>query len=157
MKLNTSILTATLLSILMACSEEVKVTPFTYPQIFAGEEKKGWSVRSVQLLRDGKGTQTFAFDKCVLDDIYVFFNDAERSYVVTEGSSKCNDVDPATIVTSNWAFSNPTATLTIVMPLLASDPLPFILKEVDGSKMVLDIYLDEATAYRFNFRETSLE
>ncbi|HMJ67886.1 MAG TPA: hypothetical protein VK508_03275 [Cyclobacteriaceae bacterium] len=157
MKRNRSILTATLLLILAACSEEMKVTPFTYPQVFAGEEKKGWSVRSVQLISEGKGTQTFRFDNCVLDDIYIFYNDAERNYVITEGSSKCNDADPATIVTSSWAFSNPTATLTIIMPLLSVNPLPFILKEVDGSKMVIDIYLDDRSAYRFNFRPTSLE
>jgi hypothetical protein len=158
MKLNTtsSVLLVLLLSI--ACTEEVKVTPFSYPQMFAGDEYKGWSLRNVQLLQSGKGTQTFKLDQCTLDDIYIFYNNSERSYAVYEGATKCNPGDPSAIVYSNWSFVNSTATLTMVMPLLSSEPIPFILKEVDGAKMVIDIYFDEnKSSYRFNFKPAAVE
>lgn len=150
---------AVLLAMTMACSEEVKVTPFTYPQVFTGEVKKGWSIRSIQLLQDGKGTTTFnGIDACITDDIYIFYNNAERTYQVTEGATVCTPGDPQMIVDSNWGFTNSSAQLTMIMPLLSSDPLPFILKEVDDIKMTLDIYFDDNHAsYRFNFKPVSVE
>jgi hypothetical protein len=158
MKLTKIISMATFLAMLMACTEPVDVTPFTYPQVFTGEVRQGWSIRSVQLLQDGKGTQTFQLDQCITDDIYIFYNNPERTYQVTEGATKCNDGDPTLIVDSNWGFTNSTAQLTMVMPLLSVDPLPFVLKEVDGVKMTLDIYFDDNhSSYRFNFKPASLE
>lgn len=143
---------------LIACTEEIKVTPFTYPQIFTGEERQGWTIRSVQLLQAGKGTITFQIDKCATDDLYVFYNNSDRRYVIGEGATKCNQGDPSIIVDSSWAFVNSTATLTIVMPLLSDEPLPFVVSEVDETKMVLDIYFDDDQShYRFNFRPTSVE
>lgn len=77
---------------------------------------------------------------------------------MTEGATKCNDGDPSVIVDSSWAFVNTTASLTIIMPLLAGQPLPFIVKEVDETRMVLDIYFDDnKSSYRFNFRPASVE
>lgn len=149
---------AVLVAMAMACTEEVKVIPFTYPQVFTGEVKKGWSIRSVQLLQNGKGTTTFDLDKCITDDIYIFYNNPERTYQVTEGATTCNEGDPNLIVDSNWGFTNSTAQLMIVMPLLDSDPIPFVLKEVDNIKMTLDIYFDDNQAsYRFNFKPVSVE
>lgn len=151
-------ITFALLATLMACTEQVKVTPFTYPEVFTGETRKGWTIRNVQLLQDGKGTQTFQLDQCATDDLYVFYNNPERTYQVTEGATKCNDGDPNTLVDSSWAFINSSASLTIIMPLLADVPLPFIVKEIDDTKMVLDIYFDDnKSSYRFNFRSASLE
>lgn len=151
-------ITIALLFMLIACSEEIKPKPFTYPQIFTGEVRKGWSIRSVQLLQKGKGTQTFQLNKCALDDLYIFYNNSERTYQVTEGATKCNNSDPAVIADSNWSFVNTTATLTIVMPLLSSDPLPFVVSEIDQTKMVLDIYFDDNKSnYRFNFKPAALE
>ncbi len=153
MKPTASILFVLLLLLVLSCSEPVTVTPFTYQQAFAGEVSKQWNVRSVQLLQSGKGTQTFGLNTCVLDDVYTFYNNPERSYVITEGNSKCNAADPSQIVSSSWSFVNATASLTIIMPLLSDQPLPFILKEVDSQKMVIDIYFDDDKSnYRFNFR-----
>ncbi|HZY81306.1 MAG TPA: hypothetical protein VFE50_17405 [Cyclobacteriaceae bacterium] len=148
-----------LLSMLIACSEPIEVKPFTYPQVFTGDGvRKAWSIRSVQLLQKGKGTQTFRFDPCTLDDLYVFYNNSERSYQVTMGATKCEDTDPVVIADSNWSFVNATATLTIVMPLLSDSPLPFVLNEIDETKMVLDIYFDDNNSnYRFNFKPAALE
>jgi hypothetical protein len=156
MKLKGSILSIILLSLVISCTEPLEVTPFTYPKAFTGETSKSWTVRSVQLLQNGKGTQTFGLNTCVLDDVYTFYNNPERTYIIVEGNTKCNAADPTTIVVNNWSFVNATASLTIVMPLLSDSPLPFILKEVDSQKMVIDIYFDDDKSnYRFNFRAVS--
>ena len=159
MKLTRYISIAGMVLLLIACSEEVKVTPFSYPQIFTGEVKKTWVIRSVQLLQDGKGTQTFGLDDCVLDDRYEFYNNFERTYRIVSGGKKCDADEPETLVDSNWSFVNASATLTILMPLIYDQPLPFIMKEVDNTKMVIDVYLDQAgtSAYRFNLKPAAGE
>jgi hypothetical protein len=125
--------------------------------VFTGKTKQSWSIRSVQVLREGKGTITFNLSQCVIDDIYTFYNDPERSYQVTEGTTKCNADDPSVVVDSNWSFINSTAALTIVVPILSSSALPFIVKEVDNTKLVLDIYLDDNRYFRVNFKSVSSE
>lgn len=156
MKSFKTIMVIPFLALVMSCSETVEVTPFTYPQVFTGKVSKSWTIRSVQLLQDGKGTQTFGLSSCATDDVYTFFNNSERGYTVTEGATKCNADDPNVIVDSSWSFVNATASLTIIMPLLSDQPLPFILKEIDDSKMVLDIYFDDdKSSYRFNFKSSS--
>lgn len=148
-----------LLIILISCSEEVKITDFTYPQIFTGETKKSWVMRSFQVLRKGKGTISVPpdalFDECIADDVYTFYFNSERSYIIDEGGSKCNPTDSDVVVNSNWSFVNTTASLTIVMPIFSGSPLPFIVSEIDETRMVLDLYLDDNSAYRLNFRTTS--
>jgi hypothetical protein len=157
MKLKRYIFTVVLFTMLIGCSEEFNVEPFTYPQAFTGEEKKAWTVRSIQLQQTGQGTVTFNLSGCALDDIYIFHNNAERSYQVTEGVTKCSPDDPNLIVEDSWSFVNTSATLTIIMPLLSGSPLPFTLKEVDAAKMVIDIYLNDKTNYRINFKPASVE
>lgn len=153
MKLTKYITIAFLFS-LMACSEPLKVEPLTYTQIFSGTTKKTWTVRSIQQVQNGKGTQTFSLDPCVYDDQYVFTNDFNKTYQVLDGSNKCSSTDPDVLAESSWSFVNATATLTIIIPILSDSPLPFIVKSIDDTKMTLDIYIDDAktTAYRFNFK-----
>jgi hypothetical protein len=150
-----------LLFILFACTEEVVVKPFDYPKIFTGEDHRSWVIRSFQIVREGRGTisgdPVSFFGACVADDIYTFHYNSERSYVITDGAKKCSASDPDVIVDSSWSFVNSTSTLTIIMPILSDQPLPFTLKEVDDTKLVIDIYYDETSAYRFNFKTTSVE
>jgi hypothetical protein len=146
----------------LACSEKNEVTPLTYPQVFTGETKKAWSIRNIQFLHTGSGTQTFGLDPCVTNDLYVFYNNPEKTLQVLSGATKCDSAEPDLIGESSWSFVNATATLTMILPLLDSPPysqIPCIVKEVDDSKMVVDVYLDEKreTAYRFNFRAASEE
>jgi hypothetical protein len=147
------------LYMLISCTEPVDVIPFTFPEKFTGEVRKAWAIRSIQFLQNGKGTQTFSLEPCVMDDLYVFYNNPERTYQVTTGATICDgQVAPGRIADSNWSFVNATATLTILMPLLADEPLPFILNEVDDAKMVIDIYFaDNQSNYRFNFKPVTLE
>lgn len=159
MKLRNSIVVFAVLSLMMACSESIEPTPYTFPRVFTGETVKGWTVRSVQFVQEGRGTQTLRLAACAADDVYVFYNNPERTYIVNEGATKCSADDPFTVTQGAWSFVNSSATLTIVMPVLSTQPLPFIVKEVEENIMVLDIYLDnEGTqAFRFNFRTVAVE
>lgn len=149
---------AFLLVALAACTENVKVVPFTYPEVFTGKTKQGWTIRSVQLLQVGKGTLTFNLDPCITDDLYIFYNNPERTYQVTDGATKCNAGDPDVIVDSSWSFINSTAALTIIVPILSDSALPFIVKEADNTKLVIDIYFDDNKSnYRINFKTAQLE
>lgn len=154
MKLTKYITIACVFSLLLSCTEPLKVTPLTYTQIFTGTTKKTWTIRSIQSVENGKGTQTFSLDPCIYDDQYVFHNDFGKTYQVLSGSNKCDPSEPDVLADSNWSFVNATATLTIVVPLLSDQPLPFTVKEVDATKMTMDIYIDDAktSAYRFNFK-----
>ena len=148
--------------IALACSEKNEVTPLTYPQVFTGEVKKAWSIRNVQFVHTGSGTQTFSLDPCVTNDLYVFYNNPERTLQVLAGATKCEEGDPDLIGESSWSFVNATATLIMIFPLLQNPPysqIPCIVKEVDDTKMVVDVYLDEKreSAYRFNFKAASVE
>lgn len=149
---------------LLGCTEEPVVTDFTYPKIFTGETEKSWKMRTVQIVRKGKGTLTidpaFFFDDdgetCKSDNIYTFSFNAERSYKITEGATRCNADDPNVNYEGSWNFTNSTATLTIYMPALTTQgALPFTLAEATENSLVLDIYLDEDNNYRINFRPVS--
>lgn len=150
---------------LFACSEPVEVEPFTYPQIFTGESQKSWKMRTVQIVRAGKGTLTYPADAfmdnegetCVSDNIYTFYFDAQRSYKVTEGSTRC-DPDASNIAyEGEWAFVNSTATLTILIPGLSSSALPFTIYTVDSQQLSLDIYVSDTDNYRLNFKPVENE
>ncbi|HEX8061494.1 MAG TPA: hypothetical protein VF473_11190 [Cyclobacteriaceae bacterium] len=145
------------LFLMVACSEPLKVEPLTYTQIFSGKTKKTWTIRSIQQIQNGKGTQTFTLNPCIYDDQYVFNNDFNKTYQVLDGANKCSASDPNVLVDSNWSFVNATSTLTIVMPLLSESPLPFIVKSIDNTKMTIDIYIDDqrTSAYRFNFKSAA--
>jgi hypothetical protein len=157
MKLTRYITIAGIFSLLLSCSEPLKVVPITYSQIFSGKTKKTWTIRSIQSIENGKGTQTFSLDACVYDDQYVFYNDFGKTFQVLGGSNKCNDSDADVLVDNNWSFVNATATLTMIVPILSDQPLPFTVKEVDATKMTVDIYIDDAktSAYRFNFKTSA--
>lgn len=157
MKATRYLLTATLLAMTMACSESFTVEPFEYPKAFTGDDKKAWAIRTFQVLKVGLGTIGLRVNDCDLDDKYVFYNNPERSYQVTTGASKCTSGEESVRVDGSWSFVNASATLTIVVPFLSDNPLPFTVKEVDNAKMVLDIYLDENTNYRVNFKPVSVE
>jgi hypothetical protein len=144
---------------MLACSEPVEVEPLTYSEIITGETKRAWSIRSLQLVRPGKADITYRILDCEVDDLYVFYNNPEKTFQVLIGQV-CNEGDPQ-IAESSWSFVNATSTLTMLIPLLTDPPyglVPFVLKEIDDQKMVLDVYLDDqGTAYRINFQIASLE
>lgn len=141
----------------IACTEEVKVEPFTYPQIFTGLTTKSWSIRTLQFFRDGKPDQPLGLATCALDDIYTFHNNAEKLLVITEGPSRCTSTDPTVIAESSWAFVNTTATFTFLLPILADVPLPYTLTQIDANRFSIEIYRDDTSGFRINFRSVSSE
>jgi hypothetical protein len=146
-------------SVIVSCSEPVKVEPYTYSKLFTGDVKKAWTIRSIQLVQAGKGTQTLGASACVMDDLYVFHNNAEKSFEILEGSKTCVPGADDLVVESTWSFVNASATLTMPMRLFGTGDLalPFILKEVDDTKLVADIYLQDGSAYRFNFKSANTD
>jgi hypothetical protein len=140
----------------VACSEELKVTPLDYSKVFSGETQRSWKLRSLQVTREGKGTLTFGLRDCESDDIYTFYNNPERGYRVTS-SVKCKSTESDVLADTDWSFSNATASLTIVVPFLSDGALPFIVKEVDDTKMTLDIYVTDQAAYRLNLRRADTD
>ena len=141
------------IGIATSCSETVEPRPFTYSQIFSGKSSKTWKLKSIAFIEKDKPDQTFSLSNCLADDRYVFYANGERLYQVEDGTNKCSFSDPDILVSDTWSFVNATASLTIILPFLADFPLPYIVKEVDNSKMVLEIYLDEAgtQSYQMTF------
>jgi hypothetical protein len=146
------------LSVVLACTEQPEVIPFNYTKVFTGETSRGFILRSIHFLQEGKTPAAFDlsdFAPCTMDDVYEFHNTPERRFVITEGASKCNSSDPDIFVEDSWSFVNANATLTIPFPLLGGIA-PFIVREVDDRDLVLEIYFDEnKQGYRFSFRAVS--
>lgn len=157
-----------LLLILSGCTEPTGVLEYDYTKVFTGGDKKSWKIRTVEIVRSGKGTLTipaeYFFDDedetCLSDDVYTFFANSERAYQVTEGATKCNDTDPDIKYDGSWSFVNSAAVLTIKVPALYEDSaLPFIVYTANDNELVLDIYIDELNKnnYRLNFRPTGTD
>jgi hypothetical protein len=141
-----------------ACTEQPEIIPYDYTQVFTGESRKGWSIRSFQYTEEGKATQTGQLEECLSDDIYIFYANEERRAEVLEGSSKCSPEDPDLIAEGSWSFVNTNATLTMPFPLFADFPLPFVVRDVQDDRMTLEIFFtDGKSSYRFNFRVAELE
>jgi len=139
---------------LLSCSEELEPQANEYSRIFTGATKKTWQIRSIQFREEGKGTETFGLPPCLGDDEYIFYANVEKSFEVTNGSTKCSAEEPDVLVSDTWEFSNANATMNIILPLFADFKLPFFVREVDEKEMELEIFLDEenTSSYRINFR-----
>jgi hypothetical protein len=142
------------IAVLFSCTEKIEPQPNLYARVFTGATRKSWHIRSIQLLEEGKGTQTFGLPDCLADDQYIFYANVEKTYEVTNGSTKCTTDEPDIIVSDSWEFSNANATMNIIMPLLSDSKLPFFVRDVDDDELELEIFLDEenTSSYRINFR-----
>jgi len=150
------ILCAGLLTI-FSCSEELKPTPYTFTKMFTGENNKTWRVKLFEeTLRDTVVSRSLP--GCLVDDNFTFYANAEHRYEVKSGSRLCFEDEPA-LTTSNWTFSNSTATLTIIFPLLSDNALPFFVREIDEDDMEIEIFLDDENteSYRIHFSVTDEE
>ena len=138
---------------MMACSEEITPTPYTYTKNFTGENSKTWRVNFLEETLNGKVTSTFTL-QCASDDRYIFFANTERSFRVTTGNRKCyEDPEPA-VINDTWTFNNGNATLTMILPFFTPDfSLPFIVREVRRNKMELEIFFGDnnSGSYRIHF------
>lgn len=145
------ILSLVLILGLISCSEEITPEPFTFSKLFTGENNKTWKVVVFEETLDGKVIDRFSVP-CVADDQYTFFANPERRSEFKAGASKCfNPAEPSLIVDS-WSYQSGTATLTMLLPIFADFPLPFIVKEIDDDDMELEIFFEgNAGSYRIHF------
>lgn len=139
------------------CREDLEPTPYTYTQLFTGKNSKTWAMTFVEETEGGKVIDRFPI-QCAEDDDYIFYATSDRLYEVKSGSAKCFEDEPATM-TDTWSFNNATATLTIILPVLSAQQLPFIVRKVDEDDLTLEIFFDqEGTAsYRIYFELTDEE
>ena len=141
-----------------ACTEQPEPVPYDYTEVFTGETRKGWTIRSFQYTEEGKASQTGRLQDCLADDLYIFYASEERRVEILDNSEKCDSADPNLIAEGSWSFVNTNATLTMPFPLLADVPLPFVVREVEDDRMTLEIFFaDGKSIYRFNFRAAELE
>lgn len=139
--------------VLLSCREEVEPTPFAFSKNFTGEVSRTWVVRNIRLVEEGKGDQIFTLQNCIADDEYIFYNNPEKLFEVTNGNQACNSEEPFLLVSDFWAYNSSNATLTLVLPFLTDFPLPYIVREIEDDEMVLEIFLDEnnSSSYRISF------
>ncbi len=148
--------------LLGACSEKLEPTPFTYSNIFTGQTKKSWRLTQLTIWEEGKPDITITESQlpqalggaCIADDLYTFSANAERTFEVLEGATKCNPNDPDVYLTDTWSYASGNATLTFLFPVLADFPLPFIVLRATPSEMEVEIFLNESNSesYRMVFR-----
>jgi hypothetical protein len=135
----------------IGCSEEFTPTPYTYTKIFTGENNKTWKITLFEETLNDDIVAKF-MPSCLNDDRYVFYANPEHSFEAVSGSQKCFE-DEADTTTDRWTFSNATATLTMILPVLSDSALPFIVREADGDDMEIEIFFDETNtgSYRIHF------
>lgn len=143
--------------ILSGCHERLEPTPYQYSHYFTGKKSKTWVMSYAEATKDGEVADRFPID-CTKDDEYVFYATSDRLYEVKSGTVKCFDQEPDSM-TDTWSFTNATATLTILLPILSDQPLPFIVRKVDDNDLTLEIFLDQegTESYRFYFKLTHEE
>lgn len=149
------LLLATALSFCMlSCKEDFEPEPFTYTQLLTGQTSKTWVMTGISILEDGAPTQNIPLPEndCVFDDQYVFYANDEKKYEILDAANKCAPEDPDIFLADRWSFVNAKATLEIVVPILTPEfRLPFIVKSLTDSRMVLEIFFDGGS-YRFTFQ-----
>lgn len=142
---------------LVGCAEINEPKPLTYTQLLTGTEKKTWTLTSFEVIDEkvpsGPIPAQQLFDNaCEADDQFVFYANAERKYEYTNGPLKCASGEPDILLTDTWSFVNATATLEFALPVLTTQKLPYIVKNLTNTSMTLEIYLDDLDAsYRFVF------
>lgn len=143
-------------SLLIGCSEEIEPTPYTYSQIFSGKSQKTWVFESIVLWEEGKSDISYTLANCISDDLYIFYADSEKKYEVTNGSTKCVTSEPDVIISDTWSFINGGATLNIIIPFLSDLTLPYIVREVSDTEMLLEIFInsENTQSYRISFEST---
>ncbi len=144
-----------LLLTLSGCYETKEPKPLTYSQLLTGTEKKTWTLTSFEIIDEQKPTGPIPAanlfnNACEADDQFVFYANAERKYEYTNGPAKCAPTEPDVLLTDTWSLVNATATLEFAFPVLTTQKLPFIVKNLTATSMTLEIYLDDLDAsYRF--------
>lgn len=128
---------------IFSCTENIEPTPFDYTKVISGETSKTWNLTSISFTNEGDPDWKLT-DACWSDDEYTFYRDDVRTFEFKTGSNKCDPAESSFTLTDTWSFSNASATLYMVIPLLADIPLPYTVVDVDRNDLELQIYFDEA-------------
>ena len=135
----------------VSCSEEINPKPFTFSKFFTGENSKTWKVVLFEETLDDEVIDRFTV-ACVADDRYIFYANPERLSEFRSGGNKCYDPAEPALITDSWAYQSGTATLTMLLPILADFSLPFIVREINEDDMELEIFFEGNNAsYRIHF------
>jgi hypothetical protein len=146
--------------ILAGCSEKNVPTPYIYSKIFSGDTKRSWKLTRLSYLEQGKADVNYTssdlnqiLGTCVTDDLYTFYANPEKSFQISEGATKCNTADPDIYVNDTWSFTNATATLAMVFPVLSGSKLPYIVLEANATAMTTEIFVDASNtiSYKVHF------
>ena len=141
-----------LVFMLASCTEEIKPTPYTYTKVFTGENSKTWKLDRVLLRKTGKPDEDISMSTCERDDRYIFHNNAERLYEVTNGRFACDAEESEKLVEYVWSFTNSAASLNIVVPhFFGNFIIPFIVREANNKNMELELFLDEEATISYVF------
>jgi hypothetical protein len=149
-------MTVTLLApVLISCSEEKEVKPFTYTKVFTGENSKTWVIEEVVVKKIGQADQEIELESCEKDDRYTFNADEEKSFVITNGNNKCDPAEEDEYVRDTWSFVNAGSAMNFAVPrIFGFYIIPFIVKEVNDSSLVVEVYadLENTISYQITFK-----
>ncbi len=136
-----------------SCSEEIVPIPYTYTEVFTGENSKTWKIKFLEETLNGKITERFSV-RCAVDDRYVFYANTEHKFQALTGALKCSGTSEPNTIDEIWTFTNASATLTMVLPFFSPDfPVPLIVKDVDSDEMELEYFFndDNSGSFRIHF------
>lgn len=144
------------LIMISSCSETLEPKPQTYSQLLTGTESKIWKLTTIELLEGESPPYAFSLPVCLTDDQYIFHAGDAKLFQVLEGATKCDPEDEDVVLEDSWALVNANATLNFIFPLLASVRLPFIIKKLTETNLVIEIYFEEddegnSSSYRMTF------
>lgn len=137
-----------------SCSEQLEIKPLTYSQLLTGKTSKTWRLSGLQLRENDRPLESYNLppNNCGFDDLYIFYANESKTFVIDEGPSKCNESDPQIFVSDTWSLVNATATLEMVLPILIPFRYPYIVKELTENRLVTEVYFaDGIQSYRMIF------
>lgn len=143
--------------LLAGCSEKIEPMPLTYTQLLTGTESKKWRLTTIEVIDNDNPPEAGGVSEflppCVADDIYIFYAGEEKRFETREGTSKCRPTDPDLYVEGNWSLVNASATLEFPFAVISDQPLPYTVKRLTETTLVIEIYLqrfnDINGSYRF--------
>lgn len=129
-----------------ACREQIEVKPNTYSKLLTGENSKSWRIIGLQYRENGKPLSSIDVSSgnfCDLDDIFIFYANFERRFVIDEGTLKCNDEDPQILLDDSWSLVNATGSLEFVIPIFGFFKYPWVVQELTEDRLVTEIFFGD--------------
>ena len=124
-------------------------------KLLAGEpgQSLSWKLTSITV-QDSGGSGTVGLAACELDNIYKFTNNANQDYEATEGTTKCDSSDPATVERGNWAFTSDGKIMVVIsdevlttfgFPLFFQLPFPGKVMQLNDSILEIELNFNDGS------------